>query len=81
MKSEKIQEKIEFLVHKWIDEAQLETILEYAAEKLEKYYQDLGDDVVEEMYEDAHSEPVDESRIGYITRMGLSDGFDTYQGP
>jgi len=81
MKSEKIQEKIEFLVHKWIDDAQLETIIEYAAEKLTEFYQKLEDEVVEEMYEDAQTEPKDESRIGYITRMGLSDGFDTYQGP
>ena len=57
MKSEKIQEKIEFLVHKWIDDAQLETIIEYAAEKLTEFYQKLDDAVVEEMYKDDHEKP------------------------
>ena len=52
MKSEKIQEKIEFLVHKWINEAQLETILEYAAEKLKEYYHTLSEEMVTELYEE-----------------------------
>jgi len=57
MKSEKIQEKIEFLVHKWIDDAQLETILEYAADKLKEYYYGFTDEEVEAMYDDDHEKP------------------------
>jgi len=47
------EDKIQFLVQKWLDEAQLETILEYAGEKLEEYYQDLNPEVVSEMYEES----------------------------
>ena len=72
MKTKTTEEKIEFLVHKWIDEAQLETILEYAAEKLTAHYHQFKDEVIEEVYKDAcEGEDQQESRIGYITRMRM----------
>ena len=52
MKSEKIQEKIEFLVQKWIDEADMQSILEYASDKLKEYYDTLSEDMVTELYEE-----------------------------
>ena len=59
MKSEKISEKIEFLVYKWIDEPQEVDIIDYynelyaadARERLTHYYLNLGDDIVEGLYE------------------------------
>jgi hypothetical protein len=51
MKSEKITEKIEFLVDKWIDEAHMADIIDYARERLTNYYLNLGDDIVEGLYE------------------------------
>ena len=47
------EKKIQFLVQKWLDEAQMETILEYAGEKLEEYYYTLGEDKVTELYEES----------------------------
>jgi len=51
MKSEKISEKIEFLVDKWIDETHEVDIIDYARERLTHYYLNLGDDIVEGLYE------------------------------
>ena len=61
MKSKKIQEKIEFLVEKWLDEAALESIVEYAGEKLREFYVKLEDREVEDMYKEAQlqSRPFD----------------------
>ena len=56
MKSEKISEKIEFLVDKWIDEAHMADIIDYARERLTNYYLNLGDDIVEELYEEQEEE-------------------------
>ena len=54
MKPKHYEEKIEFLVQKWLDEAELGTILEYAADKLEEfYYKTYSHEDVENMYEEA----------------------------
>ena len=55
MKSKEIQEKIEFLVQKWLDEAPLESIVEYAGDKLREFYVKLEDAKVVEMYEEEGS--------------------------
>ena len=54
MKPKPYEEKIEFLVQKWLDEAELQSILEYAADKLEEfYYKTYTPEDVENMYEEA----------------------------
>ena len=54
MKPKHYEDKIEFLVQKWLDEAELGTILEYAADKLEEfYYKTYSHEDVENMYEEA----------------------------
>ena len=54
MKPKPYEEKIEFLVQKWLDEAELETILEYAADKLEEFYhKTYSHEAIENMYEEA----------------------------
>ena len=61
MKSKKIQEKIEFLVEKWLDEAELESIIEYAGDKLREFYEKSEDEEVEDMYKESQlqSRPFD----------------------
>jgi len=60
MKSEKISEKIEFLVDKWIDETHEVDIIDYARERLTNYYLNLGDDIVEGLYEALHNQEEEE---------------------
>ena len=47
------EEKIEFLVQKWIDEADMQSILEYASDKLKEYYHTLSEDMITELYEES----------------------------
>ena len=56
MKSEKITEKLEFLGDKWIDEAHMADIIDYARERLTNYYLNLGDDIVDGLYEALHNQ-------------------------
>jgi hypothetical protein len=52
MRPKTTSEKIDFLVRNWIDGADVETIIEYAAEQLGKFYIDLGADLVDKLYLD-----------------------------
>jgi hypothetical protein len=45
-------DKIEVMVDYWIDDADMQTICEYAATKLTENYESLSDDKVDEYYED-----------------------------
>ena len=52
MRPKTTSEKIDFLVRNWIDGADVETIIEYAAEQLGKFYIELGADLVDKLYLD-----------------------------
>ncbi|HIB83284.1 MAG TPA: hypothetical protein EYO59_01405 [Chromatiaceae bacterium] len=53
MTEKTIEKKIKFLVRKWVDEADEETVVEYAAQQLERFYSTLNEEDVEHMYDSA----------------------------
>jgi len=45
-------DKIEVMVSYWIDDSELQTIIEYAATKLTENYESLSDEKINDYYED-----------------------------
>ena len=49
-------DKIEEMVSSWIDDSELQTIIEYAATKLTEYYESLSADKFDDCYEEYKDE-------------------------